>query len=134
MTTEEILNLIFLENNEVIVKVGLLITLFIYMVGMYYFSKPNDNDRLYTLFFKIFFLKIPSITILFFFPLYVGFLYRDVSASVLYGLIVGFYGIYTSIIIVLLVLWGAEFMLNLVGGTLGDYKNFKKAYKKVVRN
>jgi hypothetical protein len=133
MDSSEILTSVLDYNNEMSLKIAILVTLFIYSCLMYYFSKLEDEDRQAKIFFKIFFMRIPSQTILFLFPLFLAFLYRDVSASILYGFIVGFYGVYSTLLFIVCIIWGTDFIMGLWGSGLGNFKSLKKTYRRIQR-
>jgi len=131
MTTEELLLQAKDIDIDLTIKLFLLFVMAIYLVAMLYFSKVNDNDRYYQLIIKIFFMKIPSIMLLFYFPLNALYLYREVAAETLLFFVASFYAIYTTLFIGVMVAFGTDFLFRLVGIDMGDFKKMKRSVKQM---
>ena len=131
MTAPDLLYMSKDIDIDLTIKLFLLLFLFLYLCIMIFFSKLKDNDRYYEMFFKIFFMKIPGFMLFFYFPLNALFLYREVEAITLFTYIASFYGIYTTLMIVLVLAFGTDFLLNMVGIDIGNFKKLKRSGKKV---
>ena len=114
-------------------KLIILFTILAYCVLLWVFSFKMDVNKAWKLITRNIFMRAMTLPYVFFFPLFLGLLYRGVQLESLYMWMLSIYTILFVAFQVLFFLFGAEWIVSFFGiqdlGKLLQSKNFKRRGK-----
>lgn len=126
MAIIENINYAFDLQIDLYIKSILLGLLLIFSIYGIWFSKIEENNKYHEVFFKFFFVKIPSIVYVYFLPFFTVFLYRGVKAEELLIYIGSFYGFYMVGLFIFSLIWGTQYMLQMFGIETPNFKKMRR--------